>query len=355
MPRWSGAKKQSMRRVPLLDSQTMWIMRIGIVYDLFDDYPWKAGDPPDADVENEPPETVEVLVAAIRKLGHKPVRIGTAYDLLVELPDLHIDCGISIAEGVDGRNREAYAPMLFEMAGIPYIGSDPLTLSLSLDKAWAKDLVAAAGVPTPPYRTYATPEAIDPNDLPGPFPLFVKPRYEGSSKGITVASKVHSLEALREQVARLTKAYRQEVMVESFIEGGEFTVAVIGYNPAEPLPVLQRAVEATTGIGLHALAHRGVSSDAEWTPAPYIPLTDELERSLQQLAVRVYEKLQCRDFARLDFRVDREGRPWFLEINPLPTFAPDGTFAILAELMHRSYVDFLAEILQRGLRRLGLA
>jgi len=210
-------------------------------------------------------------------------------------------------------------------------------------------------VPTPPYRTYAGPEAIDPHDLPGPFPLFVKPRYEGSSKGITAASKVHSLEALREQVARLTATYRQEVIVEPFIEGSEFTVAVIGNNPPEPLPVLQRAVEATTGIGLHALEHRGMKPAAALEAAPYVPLTDELERCLQQLAVRVYEKLQCRDFARLDFRVDREGKPWFLEINPLPTFAPDGTFAILAELMQRPYVDFLAEILQRGLRRLGLA
>ncbi len=341
-----------------LNTRTMHpngLMRIGIVYDLFDDYPWEVGEPPDADAENEPPETVDVLAAAIRKLGHKPVRIGTAYDLLVELPDLRIDCGISIAEGARGRNREAYAPMLFEMAGIPYIGSDPLTLSLSLDKAWTKDLATAAGVPTPPYRTYAGPEAVDPHDLPGPFPLFVKPRYEGSSKGITAASKVHSLEALREQVAWLTATYRQEVIVEPFIEGSEFTVAVIGNNPPEPLPVLQRAVETTTGIGLHALEHRGMKPAAALEAAPYVPLTNELEHCLQQLAVRVYEKLQCRDFARLDFRVGREGKPWFLEINPLAPFAPDGAFAILAELMQRPYVDFLAEILQRGLRRLGLA
>jgi D-alanine-D-alanine ligase len=330
-------------------------MRIGLVYDLFDDYPWEAGDPADADAENEPPETVDVLVAAIRRLGHTPVRIGTAYDLLIELPDLRIDCGLSIAEGVRGRIREAYAATLFELAGIPYLGSDPLTLSLSLDKAWTKDLVAAAGIPTPPYRVYAGPEAIDPDNLPGPFPLFVKPRYEGSSKGIFASSKIYTLEALRNQVARVTAAYRQEVIVEPFIEGSEFTVAVIGNAPPEPLPVLQRAVDAVTGIGVHALEHRGVGSTTVAQPAPYAPLTAELEARLQDLAVRIYEKLQCRDFARLDFRVDLEGRPWFLEINPLPTFAPDGTFAIVAELMHRPYVDFLADVLQRGLRRLKLA
>lgn len=330
-------------------------MRIGLVYDLFEDYPWEAGDPADADAENEPPETIDVLVAAIRRLGHTPVRIGTAYDLLVELPDLRIDCGLSIAEGTRGRMREAYAATLFELAGIPYLGSDPLTLSLSLDKAWTKDLVAAAGIPTPPYRVYTGPEAINPEDLPGPFPLFVKPRYEGSSKGIVASSKVYTLEALQAQVARVTAAYRQEVIVEPFIEGGEFTVAVIGNAPPEPLPVLQRAVDAATGIGLHALEHRGIRPVAPLQPAPYVPLTDELEAQLQALAVRVYEKLQCRDFARLDFRVNREGQPWFLEINPLPTFAPDGTFAIIAELMHRPYVDFLAEVLQRGLRRLKLA
>lgn len=329
-------------------------MRVGLIYDIFGAYPWRPGEPADADAEYEPEATVEALEAAVAALGCTPVRVGTARDLLARLPSLSLDAALSIAEGAHSRNREAYAPILLEMAGIPCLGSDALTLSLSLDKVWTKDLAAAAGVPTPPYRTYAAPDAVDPDDLPGPFPLFVKPRYEGSSKGITAASKVTSVEALRVQVQWATETYRQEALVEPFVAGGgEFTVAVVGNDPPEALPALQRAVEETTRIGLHALEHRGLPA-RDWAYAIEGRLTPDLEAEMQRRSLRVYEKLQCRDFARVDFRVDADGQPWFLEINPLPTFDPEGTFAVLAEFMGRPYTDLLADVLRRGFVRLGL-
>ena len=328
-------------------------MRIGLIYDIFDDYPWLPGEPADADAEYEPEETVAALADAVRALGHEPVPVGTAFDLLHRIDALHIDAAINIAEGARSRNREAYAPILLEMAGVPCLGSDALTLSLSLDKAWTKDLAAAAGVPTPAYRTYAAAADVDPDDLPAPFPLFVKPRYEGSSKGITAASRVESVAALRAQVARVTGAYRQDALVEAFVDGGgEYTVAVVGNDPPTALPVLQRAVEAETHIGLHALEHRG-ATPADYDYALGGALTPALEGALHADALRVYDKLQCKDFARVDFRVDAAGQPWFLEVNPLPTFAPDGTFAIVAELAGTSYPDFLAGVLARGLRRIG--
>lgn len=326
-------------------------MRIGLVYDLFDAYPWRPGDPPDADAEYEPPETVEALAAAVEALGHTPVPIGTAYDLLARLPTLDVDAAINIAEAAGSRNREAYAPILLEMAGVPHLGSDALTLSLSLDKAWTKDLAAAAAVPTPAYRTYVSADALDEDDLL-PFPLFVKPRYEGTAKGITEKSKVTTLEALREQVAWMTETYHQDALVETFIAGGgEFTVAVVGNDPAEALPAMPRAVEAETRIGLHALERRGLP-ERTYEHLLEGTLDDALERRLQRLAVAVYDKLECKDFARVDFRVDADGAPFFLEINPLPTFAPDGTFAILAELLGQPYKEFLAGVLARAFRRL---
>ena len=331
-------------------------MRIGLVYDVFDAYPWREGDPPDADAEYEPTETVVALAAAVRRLGHQPVPLGTAHDLLALLDDLSVDAALSIAEGARGRNREGYAPTLFEMVGLPYLGSDALTLSLSLDKAWTKDLAAAADVPTPPYRTYASAGEVDEGDLPGDFPLFVKPRFEGSSKGITARSKVSSIKALRAQVERLVMDYRQDALVEPFVDGGgEFTVAVIGGKepgmPPQALPAMQRAVEAKSGIGLHALERRGRPA-RNWGHRLGGDLTPELEGELQRQTLALFRKLRCHDFARADFRVDRDGRPWFLEINPLPTFAPDGTFAIVAELLGRPYEDFLADVIERGLKRL---
>ncbi len=331
-------------------------MRIGLIYDTFDAYPWTEDDPPDADAEYEPMETVDTLANTVRHMGHTPVRVGTAFDLREQLDEgLDLDAALNIAEGARSRNREAYAPILLEMAGIPCLGSDALTLSVTLDKAWSKDLVAAADVPTPPHRVFADAAAVDPSNLP-PFPLFVKPRYEGTSKGITPQSRVEDVDALRTEVNRVTATYEQDAVVEQFVEGGgEFTVAVVGHNPPEALPVLQRAVEPSTGIGLHALEHRGApAADANWDHDLAGTLEPELEQRLQDLALRAFSALDCRDFARADFRVDADGQPWFLEINPLPTFAPDDTFAIIAEIMGRDYVDYLGDVFERGLRRLGV-
>ena len=332
-------------------------MRIGLIYDTFDAYPWTDDAPPDADAEYEPEETIDTLAAAVEHLGHEPVRVGTAFNLRERLDaGLDLDAAINIAEGAHSRNREAYAPILLEMAGIPCLGSDALTLSVTLDKAWTKDLVAAADVPTPPHRVYSTAEEVDPDDLPS-FPLFVKPRYEGTSKGITAQSTVDDGAALRREVERVTTTYDQDALVEGFVSGGgEFTVAVVGHDPPEALPVLQRGVEPTTGIGLHALEHRGApTADKDWDYELRGTLDPELENRLQTLTLRLFRKLDCRDFARADFRVDADGTPWFLEVNPLPTFAPDGTFAIIAELMGHDYVDYLGGVFERGLQRLDLA
>ncbi|MFB6248574.1 MAG: D-alanine--D-alanine ligase [Salinibacter sp.] len=331
-------------------------MRIGLIYDTFDAYPWAEDDPPDADAEYEPEATVEVLEAAVERLGHTPVRVGTAFDLRARLDEgLALDAAINIAEGARSRNREAYAPILLEMAGIPCLGSDALTLSVTLDKAWTKTLVAAADVPTPSHRVFGAAAEVAPDALPS-APLFVKPRYEGTSKGITPRSRVETIEALRREVDRIASTYGQDAVVEAFVEGGgEFTVAVVGHDPPEALPVLQRAVEPSTGIGVHALEHRGApTADAAWDHELRGTLEPALEERLQALALRVFRTLDCRDFARADFRVDAEGRPWFLEINPLPTFKPDDTFAIAAEVQGRAYVDYLAEVFGTGLERLGL-
>lgn len=333
-------------------------MRIGLVYDTFDAYSWDEEDPPDADAEFEPVETVETLSAAIEHLSHEPIPIGTAFDLREQLDrGLDLDAAVNIAEGaVHSRNREAYAPILLEMAGVPYLGSDALTLSMTLDKAWTKDLVAAVDVPTPPHRVYSTADEVSPDALPD-FPLFVKPRYEGTSKGITPESRVETIGALRREVGRITATYEQDALVEGFVEGGgEFTVAVVGHDSPKALPVLQRGVEPTTGIGLHALEHRGApTAENDWDYELPGTLDPDLGDRLQELTLRLFGHLQCRDFARADFRVDADGQPWFLEVNPLPTFSPDDTFAIIAELMGRDYVDFLAEVIGQGLRCLDRA
>jgi len=331
-------------------------LRFGIAFDLLGTHPPRPGGPPDLDAEYEPEATVALLEDAVRRLGHVPVRIGSAHALLAhlgkgDLPPL--DVALTIAEGYGGRNREAWAPVLFEMAGIPCLGSDALSLSLSLDKAWAQRVVAAAGVAVPAHRVLGA-ENLEKDSFDMEFPLFVKPRWEGTAKGVGPDSRVEDGRALARAVARIERDYEQPALVETFLPGPEYTVTVVGHAPSRALPVLQRALEVSSGIGVHAL-ERHPAPPGGWRCHTPGGLDAALERELQRLALRAFAALECRDFARADFRLDAAGRPVFLEINPLPTFAPDGSFGILAELAGRETADLVAEVLGLGVARLGLA
>ena len=331
---------------------------IGLAFETPETYVREAGDPADYAAEYEPLETVEALESAIVAIGHRSVRLGAPHDVLAAigkggLPP--IDAALSIAEGRGSRNREAWVPGLLEMVGVPLLGSDALSLSTSLDKAWTLDRVSAAGVPVLPYSVL-TRGTVEQAVLPADFPLFAKPRWEGTSKGITAGSRCLDRAGLIRQVERIEREYGQPAVVEAFASGAEYTVTVIGNDPPRALPVLQRALERDTSIGLHALERAG---GPPVPPSGYqhsLPgeLDAELERELVDMSLRAYEALECQDFARVDLKLDGKKVPRFLELNTLPTFAPDGSFGILAELAGRSYADFVGEILAAGLRRLGL-
>lgn len=329
---------------------------IGLVFDLLGSWPRRSGDPPDADVEFEPESTLELLEAALGSLGHQPVRLGSPHDLLArlgkgELPPL--DAALNIAEGRQGRDREAWAPVLLQMAEVPCLGSDALTLSASLDKAWTATLVESAGVPTAPHRLMHSAREAEAAELPSAFPLFVKPRGEGTAKGIAPTSRVEDRHQLASEVERIVTGYGQAALVEAFLPGPEYTVTVVGNAPPRALPVLQRALEVETGIGLHAL-ERHPPPPGGWRHVVPGDLAQDLEAELSQLALRAYAALECLDFARADFKLDAKGSPRFLEMNPLPTFDPEGSFGILAELEGRPAHELVADVLAAGLQRLGL-
>ncbi len=350
-----GLYPQDMKATPTL--------RIGLVYETFETYPRRPGDPVDAHVEFEPESTIEALEAAILHIGHRPVRLGSPMQLLTRIGSrecLEVDVAFNLAEGFGGRNREAWAPVLLEMAGIATIGSDALSLSLSLDKAWANRWLAEAGIPVAAHASLSSAGDVAEMKEPAAFPLFVKPRWEGTAKGIRDSSRVDSLEALSREVERIVSQYDQPALVETFLPGAEYTVTLIGNDPPRVFPALQRALENETGIGLHALegpessvvldegALRGLDHRTDGI------LTPQLEARLADLSLRAFEALACRDFARVDFKLDAVGQPVFLEINPLPTFAPDGTFGILAELEGCSLSEMLGRCISAGLERLGL-
>lgn len=315
-------------------------MRIGLTFDL-------QTDPSDErQAECDPPSTVDAVHRALESLGHDVVRLGNAGDLLNAPHRLReADLVCNLAEGLDARCREAWVPTLLELFEIPYVGSDPLALMVGLDKVMTKRLAVADGVATPRWMNLPRPPAL-PSRWDLTFPLIVKPRYEGSGRGIDRGAIVHTPEALARRTAWLSEHCPGPLVAEEFIAGGELTVFLIGNDPPSALPVIQRPLDPESG-----LSHHVVTPPPDSWVAP-LAFTDAMERSAQQVAVTMCRAVSCRDMARVDVRVDDAGRVWFLEINPLPSFDPTGSLGLLAELLGRSYAALIGQILEAALKRL---
>jgi D-alanine-D-alanine ligase len=350
-------------------------MRIGLAFDLKeagaappppgrpDDFPGDLPDdfpgeqPDDLFEEFDPPETVAAIESAIAARGHEVLRLGGGRAFLEGVLKEPLDFVFNISEGRGTfRGREGQVPSVLEMLGIPYSFSDPLALGISLDKDLTKRLVAGAGVAVPPGWMVRGEDDIGMVLALHPrFPLFAKPAFEGSSKGIRSTSFIPDADTLKRVVPSLLTDYRQPILVETFVSGDEYTVGVVGNGPAEPLGAMR--IRPKSGpdpnfaytIELKRDWENQVAYDI---PAPLPPCT--LARLLGD-AVKAFEALECRDVARVDFRLDGE-TPLFLEINPLPGLSPVyGDLPILARGHGLSYERFMGRILDAGLRRYGLA
>ena len=314
----------------------------------------------DADEEFDSPETIAAMATALEGLGHEVELLGYGELLLQRLlagprPELVWN----IAEGSGcGRSREARVPAVLEMLDIPYTGSDPLTLGAALDKDCAKRLVALAGVATPAWVLVGADcewESMQDELSTLRFPVFVKPAYEGSSKGILTASIIEDRAQLKSALEELAAVYRQPVLVEEFIDGDELTVGVVGNRPAEVIGVMRVLPrEATAGPFVYSLE---VKRDWERLVRYECPaqLSARDTEEVRAAALACWQALGCRDVARIDFRL-RRGVPYFLEANPLPGLSPiSGDIVLLAGGMGIAYPDLIARILNAALARLNLA
>ena len=328
------------------------IKKIGLTFDLKTDYKPNQDDPQDIVAEFDSERTIGEISSALEANGFKVERIGNAQNLIKRLPDLGVDLVLNIAEGYKGRNRESQVPLLLEMYDVPFIGADALTLGLTLDKLLAKKIFVAEGIPTPKFFEVDSVDELE-RISDYNFPLFVKPRYEGSSKGLSEASRVTDIEGLRRQVELITQVYKQSVLVEEFIKGREFTVAIIGNNPPEVFPSVQVEIDNEINLGDKFYTFARITSDRLKYVCP-AKISENLENELRQLALRVYKAVDCRDFGRVDFRVDDNDKPFVLEINPLPILSHEDTFMIVAEYTKIGYNGIIKKIVDAAIKRLNL-
>jgi D-alanine-D-alanine ligase len=212
-------------------------------------------------------------------------------------------------------------------------------------------LLVHHGLSTPRFLEAGSLGDLDKFDLR--FPVIAKPSEEGTSKGISEDAIVRDKTALRKRVAHVIEEYSQPALIEEFIIGQEFTVAIIGNEKPEVLPPVQISIKGTTDIGEDIYTHERVTNDDIQYVCPSQAPKSLLD-SMIRLTADSYRVLGCRDFSRMDFRVDNSGVPFFLECNPLPNLGLIDVFPLVAKATGRTYQQIVVEILNHGLKRYNL-
>lgn len=310
----------------------------------------------------------EVTIGAVQEAlaaEHEVILVEGELDIEGRLRRLRPDMVFNMAEGRDGVGREAYIPAILERYGIPFTGSSARTLKLCLDKAATKRVLGRHGLPTLDGTI-----VHDPNGLPHDVvvseaaPMIVKPLHEGSSKGICTQSVVFDRDSLRRQIVRIIETYRQPALVEPFLSGREFTVGLLGNGATvDILPLVEIRFD-----NLPAHTPALYSYEAKWIwdhpqqPLDLLHCPAQVEATLgavlRHLCRRAFEVLQCRDWCRIDVRLDATGRPYILEVNPLPGILPDpnrhSCLPTAASAAGMTYAELVRRVLQHACRRYRL-
>jgi D-alanine-D-alanine ligase len=319
-------------------------IRVGFTYNV------KRSHDGDDEAEWDPPETIIAIANALARQGHIVVHLEATPDLPRVLAEADVDLIFNIAEGVEGRNREAQVPALCELLGIPYTGSDSATLAIALDKALGKKVLLQHDILTPRFQLMESPrERLSPDMR---FPLIVKPNAEGSSKGIGSTSVVDTEEELRAAVKLCVDRYRQPALVEEYIAGREFTVGLLGDKRPRVLPPMEIRFKKDTARPVYDYSVKQEWEEHVFYECP-AKLTEAEQKAIEKIARATFWALDCRDVARVDMRMDNEGRIYVLEVNPLPGLTPGySDLVLIAKAIGMEYDQLIAEIMVGGLRRM---
>lgn len=308
-------------------------------------------------------ETIGAVAHALAELG-EVIHLEADENFPAKLREARPDIVFNIAEGQYGPNRESHVPAICEFFGIPYSGSDPFTLSLCLDKGRTKETLAFHGIPTAAFAIVRSMDELVAVGRRMPMPLFVKPVHEGSSKGITEKNFCRTTRELEKQVKFLLKTYGQPVLVEEYLPGNEFTCAVLGNGPdARVLPIV--------GMNFGELPKGAMpiyGYEAKWIwDRPENPLnmfdcpariSEALRQSIEEITLRTYNVLDCRDWSRIDVRLNAEGIPNIVEVNPLPGILPkpedNSCLPKAARVAGIEYDELIQSCLQHAARRQGV-
>ena len=332
-------------------------MKIALTYNLKKKDTTK---PADYFSECDSEETINAITGAIRRKGHNVEAIDVEYPKLFSyFRKNSVDMVFNIAEGRSGKFRESEVPAILDYLKIPYTGSDTFSLALALNKALTKKILKAENIPTPNFQVFIKgTEELNP-DLR--FPLIVKPNCEGSAKGISKLNVVNNTEDLFKRVKDILSVYKQEALVEEFIEGKELTVGILENGKTRVLPILEIDFSDCKNSGEYFYSwkmkeYQG-NKELGLVPTFHCParLDSETEKAVKDVALRTHRAVGCLDISRTDIRLDKFNVPYVLEINPLPGLDPkESNFPIMAYAAGMKYEDLIEAIILSASERKGL-
>jgi D-alanine-D-alanine ligase len=324
--------------------------RIGITYNL---KRAAASGLADDEAEFDEYNTIIAIKNAIEKKDCSVELFEATRELPVQLANHKIDIVFNIAEGSNGRGREAQVPALLNFFRIPFTGSDETTLCVALDKALTKRILSSYHIRTPKYKVIRKDMRIPAGRFP--YPAIVKPNAEGSSKGISSLSYVSSSDELHRLLARNMDLYKQDMLVEEYIGGREFTVGILGNGKdIRVFPPMEIIYKNRNAYNIYSFEVKKDYKKHISYECPAI-VGAETQAEIMDTAKRVYEILDCKDCARVDFRLSPAGALYFIEINPLPGLAPGySDFPMIAEFNGMDYACLVRSILGSALKRYNL-
>ena len=329
-------------------------LKVGLACNIKASSPLDPGSgPPDADAEFDDLDTVHAIQDALSAGGHQVSIYEATADLPLMLINDRPDIVFNIAEGVNGRGREAHVPAILSFLGIPFTGSDETTMCITIDKALTKRLLATYGVLSPNSQLVTSPDQAIDQALT--YPLIVKPNAEGSSKGISDLSVANSFGELRQIIHEKIDTYRQALLVEEYIAGREFTVGILGNGDQLRVFTPMEVIFTDQDHQIYSYqVKRNFQRYIEYKSPPDID--PGLMGKMMDTAEKVFRTLECRDCSRIDFRLSDSGDLYFIEINPLPGLAPGySDYPMLAGFNGVDYVPLVQAILDSALKRYNMS
>jgi D-alanine-D-alanine ligase len=270
------------------------------------------------EVEYDPPHTIELIKHGIVATGHEYVFVEADENFAENIKAAKPDLVFNRAEGLRGDSRESHVPAILEMLGIPYVGSNVLTTAICLNKAWTKKALSYHGISTPKF--YVCQNLQEAEKINEGFPYILKPNEEGSSIGIIEENLVQNKTQLHTRLKQMIREYQQPILIEQFIEGREFSTGLLGQPGQDPevLSILEIDFSKFPEVGgVYGQRAKTVLDSLDHYICP-AQIPEKLKNRLERLSVDIWYALDTKDFARIDFRMNSNGKLFFLEINPLP-------------------------------------